>query len=204
MVLSEKKDLRVLLSQHSRSRGFPLFTQGSDINTVMFGEWHKKYDRLHSAWIRMIKPEKVLLEHLGGFIYDPRENKLSLQPNRIITSETDLVMDMITSTSEQMVSGIKPVTDACAAVGAIMIGCDMTPTEMIEWMKSRGLNSNNPQDRFELSYHRDTVMYPIIAANQGAAHRRSVVIIGSNHARGVHSINLERKEITDYAYVENM
>lgn len=212
MASPEISGLRNIIQFYADSTGFPAYFVGDSINTIIFGEYHWAYQTSQDILIRLARPQKILLEVLGGFEYSPRTRLLTLQSGHSARGdEQSALWEYLSRYQQEGQLGLKTFKDISDDLNVPLIGCNLTIYEMdhLAFVKHARSGDDpealarNTEKRANIVTRRtrkevDRYMFNQVASNQGTLDNRTLVIIGLVHARFIHKQGL----LSNYCYIE--
>lgn len=210
----DQQELRGSLIKLSQSTGMPVHFVGETINTVLIGEQHWRFDKGQASLCSWIEPSAILLEKLGGFMYNPNESVIMLQDGRKThQGELDLNTQLLQSDPKEMLGGVLPFLEVSNELQIPLLGCDITFMEMWEIATSDPQNQEEPLHKMRAEGKDDAVLGIIrartrlvrdrfiadyIRDRQGTSIKPVVAIVGWEHAKYI----FDNQILTNYCFYE--
>lgn len=197
MLSPEQAELKKGLRQLSEQTKMPIHFIGDTVNTVLVGEEHWRFHIAQTKLAQWLKPSSILLESLGGFMYDPEISELILQERRTASEkEAELVSRNLTSDPEESLGGMLPFLRVSGHLKIPLMGCDLTMTEMLR-IATNGydesqinllLAEENEREFLRITRERtktlrDRYIAEYVRNHQGTLNKPVLAIVGWEHAK---------------------
>ncbi|MCX6724081.1 MAG: hypothetical protein NT155_02800 [Candidatus Staskawiczbacteria bacterium] len=209
--ISEQETVAIEQVDQWNTKGYRVEKHGDNFSVIILGEGHNNeaLQAKQIELIKLIKPKYVLHEFLTGWIYNPETKKCTRQENRIIGSE------------ERPQKPADKIITAADEMGFEIIGCDLTETEtnlVIDKVCERNPNrfhyDENVKAFFpnkgveeltnfspEIIAFRDKKMADTIIEYQKKSKKPIVVVMGSDHGKGIHKNKILQRAGINYAFI---
>lgn len=206
-------------------QGYEIEHYGRNIDVLIFGEAHlyQELQRKQLQLIDIIKPEYVLHESLGGWIYEPLHEIYTKQEDRKFNDFDKLKPSTFSLIEIEFLLLAKKIDFK-------IIGCDLTDMECKEMAKilckvfpeKYDYDQANGQIKYRktpyssflplyslkedenIIRYREKHMVKTIATYQKKSGKPIIVILGQTHGENIHQGELLQRKEFDYVYINQV
>jgi len=206
-------DARELDRWNNKGYNIELSDDSGNYSIVMIGESHLDEEQWQKQieLVRLIKPEYVLHEWLGGLVYNPETEKFEGDDY----GKEDYVTDVMKKNNPDIGAHGLPAQlySLSKELGFKIVGCDLTKSEMARVEDSFGEEEAGikkeglylPGTGKNIMRVRDMEMADTMLKCQGESNKPIVAIVGFEHGDSINSQHLlQEKGAFGYAYINQV